>query len=412
MGVTSRRIGMVALVALSVFLAVRKPDGSRPVSSTPAVEWRRMFQLQQAAENASRRWSMLALRDSAIAAIKAMETGGPAGAAPTIIFRGFAHADSSPNARGTITRAWRAIGTPDARVRTILIIYNPMPFEYGIYDGALITERGATTWCVAMAGGRASLTGSVRAYEYTLDNAIAPCALLATFGPPGPTLSAWLTRTRYAAAASSDWLVRPPDFNPDRGPWALWRDDESMAALDRNTEGPLVRAAGIIGAGVLRPTPYVFGLTGLQCMQGRGDACVRAVLHAGVIDPDSGIVPDDLTLPARTLAPDSVTSATVRLPSSNFTSGIIAAFGRERFRTFWRSSAPFEEAFADAFGEPLGAWTARWSQRLWHGSFEARYGGASLMLGTAVQLAWLPLIPVWSALCVLITMWVAQRRKG
>jgi hypothetical protein len=37
--------------------------------------------------------------------------------------------------------------------------------------------------------------------------------------------------------------------------------------------------------------------------------------------------------------------------------------GRERFARFWRSSAPVDSAFLQAFGQPIDAWTARWARR-------------------------------------------------
>jgi hypothetical protein len=36
--------------------------------------------------------------------------------------------------------------------------------------------------------------------------------------------------------------------------------------------------------------------------------------------------------------------------------------GRDRFSSFWRSTAPVDSAFRAAFGQPLDQWTARWAR--------------------------------------------------
>ncbi len=37
--------------------------------------------------------------------------------------------------------------------------------------------------------------------------------------------------------------------------------------------------------------------------------------------------------------------------------------GKDRFRAFWTSDLDVESAFAEAMGEPLGDWTAKWATR-------------------------------------------------
>jgi hypothetical protein len=46
-----------------------------------------------------------------------------------------------------------------------------------------------------------------------------------------------------------------------------------------------------------------------------------------------------------------------------FFSALESDFGPARFGEFWRSPLQPEEAFQDAFGEPMGPWIMRWLRR-------------------------------------------------
>jgi len=41
-----------------------------------------------------------------------------------------------------------------------------------------------------------------------------------------------------------------------------------------------------------------------------------------------------------------------------------AEFGTERFARFWTSDQPVDQAFLEAFGEPIEEWTMGWGQGL------------------------------------------------
>jgi hypothetical protein len=76
-----------------------------------------------------------------------------------------------------------------------------------------------------------------------------------------------------------------------------------------------------------------------------------------------------------------------------FLSDLVRAQGRERFARFWRSELPVDSAFAAAFGEAIGDWTAQWQRtmlpRLPLGPTvgSASAGLALLLAGLAIALA-------------------------
>jgi hypothetical protein len=125
---------------------------------------------------------------------------------------------------------------------------------------------------------------------------------------------------------------------------------------------------------------------------------------------DPGI-PRDLTVGIMLLTPDSVTLATARPPESNFISDLIKDKGRDKFRTFWKSDMPFEEAFQTAFGESLGHWTASWAGHKWNASWEAKYGHATIKLGTTLSLSWPILVLSWTALALGAVFWTVRRKQ-
>jgi len=49
--------------------------------------------------------------------------------------------------------------------------------------------------------------------------------------------------------------------------------------------------------------------------------------------------------------------------TSSLLADLLRLKGRDRFREFWTSDLDVEPAFAEAMGEPLGDWTAKWATR-------------------------------------------------
>ena len=153
------------------------------------------------------------------------------------------------------------------------------------------------------------------------------------------------------------------------------------------------------------------GAAGLRCLNGDEAACTETVLHPTVAASTAGM-PDDLTFASAVPLLTAVTVGTVRPPSPRFLSAIIEEFGRERFRTFWKSDKRFDVAFQEAFHESLGHWTARWAKQQWLKTISAQYTGGATLLGVTFNPAWLLVALVWSTLSVMIAAAVARRRQA
>jgi len=85
----------------------------------------------------------------------------------------------------------------------------------------------------------------------------------------------------------------------------------------------------------------------------------------------------------------------------SFLADLIRVQGRDRFRAFWRSDLPVDQAFQAAYGESIGDWTYRWAV--------ARYG--TYAPGPTVSIATV-LLAVSTALALLaFAATVAGRRE-
>lgn len=215
-----------------------------------------------------------------------------------------------PDAR---TRQETYVGTLDGAPYCIQLLVQPAPVK----PAQLHTWRGSD-------GERHS-------------NLARACRLVALHGLPGPAVEAWL---RAGALRFAESTTPPPPF---RG-----KDEE-------------------------RPGNQAFGRRdafwsdtdlGLQrCMAGERDACADQVLS-----PRRDALLDDLSdaRVARTL-PSALGAVYDLAPPPAFTQtatyllgDLEREYGAERFGRFWRSRDDVAEAFATAFGRPIGDWTAAW----------------------------------------------------
>lgn len=402
MGVTSRRIGFGVLMLVAVLLPLR-PRGSGDSAATVDDAARRLDRLGSLELNAAFRWAALTLRDSA----RALAPGMTGGVPPTVVLRGFPPGDSAPDAAKEIAALWRAIPDPDRRVRVQLLLYDDTHAEFPTYFGTFISDSANGVRCIAMTPARSRPRGTLGIFKSELDRALAPCALYAAFGPPGPTLAAWLAGTRYAPAGSVDWITGRRQDEMVQGPFAMWSNGGAPGRR-------IVALASMLGlddiASILVP-PYEFGAAGLQCLNGDPEACRTSVLFPDVMRWGDRDIPRDLTPPSFLMRPDSATLASVRPPASTYLAEMIGDFGRARFRAFWASALPMDSAFARAFGEPLGEWTARWARRAWLSTFDAQYRSADVTLGVTLRPIAPLLATLWSAVALAVASLVAYRRR-
>ncbi len=97
---------------------------------------------------------------------------------------------------------------------------------------------------------------------------------------------------------------------------------------------------------------------GEGCIAGRVDACRRAVLDpTAYADPES--YPE---LEEWISSGHSRNGEPFGGRERTWMGDLEAEFGRDRFTRFWTSDQTVEDAFATAFGEPIGVWTMQWAQ--------------------------------------------------
>jgi hypothetical protein len=395
------KVAFGALALAAVLLPLRKPGEHEPEPSADDRS-QRLFALRREYTVATRLWSALEVRDTVLSLIA---SSGAVGTAPTVVFHGFAPGLRDSSVDHEVAALWRRIGPPDSTVRTAVIVNNSEPYRFDEYDGTLIAERSGHTWCVAITSASRMANGSLRVWHSSLDRALAPCTFLAAFGVPGPGVGAWLAQTGDLPIQSLDWLSRPKGNASGEGPWERWYADNPTGP---NAPPLLIRLLGSLDFTSIMTPPYEFGDAGVACLVGRETACTHAVL--GYSARPLGEFPTDLTPIVRQA--DTVTLATVRPPMPSLASAMLTDHDRASFQRFWTSAHPVEEAFRSAFGESLGAWTARWAQREWRASFRAKFGGPDIKLGVTLKPAWPLLVMAWGAVALLIAASVARRRTG
>lgn len=408
-----RRLGLAVLVLIAVLYPMLDP--ASPVEQSESERrMSRMYLLRSRMDQAASRWEVLAERDSS--AIPARHWARPG--KPEVRLRGYGTAPLAAGVTKSMEDLWTWLGPVDSTVKVAVVIYNGDPYRVGSqrwrsYRGASISTGDGTTTCVALLHGMRLKDGSVSAVRESLHEALGPCLLLAGFGPPGPVMQRWLDGTRYAAAGSTAWLNRSRSFiDGGRGippPWfGFWGYDGSETPYS----GLLMRNAMAQSIAEMLAPPYELGVYGLRCTAGDEEACRIGVLDSTLISEGTRDLPRDLAYATSLLEQPRAWALEIpRPPGEWWLSDLIRDQGREKFARFWKSSAPFERGFREAFGEDLGAWTHRWSVRQWENSWFEKYRHSPRLLGSTLRPSWLALALAWTGVALMLTAWVARRRQ-
>lgn len=414
MAVMIRRLSLAALVLVAMLIPVLR-SGKPPEPGASERRLARLQALRSRQDVAGARWGALAERDSG--AIPAARHARPG--RPSIQLRGFGAALPAPGPVTIVNDLWTRLGPVDSTVRVALLLYNADRYRlpqqrWWSYAGSSISLGDAGATCVAFLPGIPQKDGAIGAGREKIESALAPCLLLAGFGPPGSALRGWLLNTRFAAAGSAAWLTRTRSFiDGGRGvapPWMgypYWYEggrlpDRGLLSISRTA-----RAV----AEMLSP-PYELGAYGLRCTEGDITACRTGVLDSALISGSTRGLPADLVYaPALLDRPPVRSLGAPRPPGDWWLSDLIRDQGREKFARFWKSPASFEQAFQEAFGEDLGAWTHRWSVRQWENSWYEKYRHTPRVLGATLEPSWPLLTLGWTAAVLVLTGWVARRRQ-
>ena len=217
-----RRLALAALVLAAVLLPLLRSGGTSEPSQSER-RWTRLLLLRERLNVAGARWGALTERDSA--AIPARRTARPG--RPDVQLRGFGSSIVAPSVVKLVNDLWSWLGPADSSVRVALAIYNDSEYQFRQrmwwnYSGASISAENGVTTCVTFLAGSRQKDGAIVVSRERLEGGMAPCILLAGFGPPGPAIQRWLDNTRYAAAGSTAWLNRSKSFiDGGRGamPW-------------------------------------------------------------------------------------------------------------------------------------------------------------------------------------------------
>ena len=167
---------------------------------------------------------------------------------------------------------------------------------------------------------------------------LGPCGFYEWFGMPGRSVADWVSRHAGVARVSA-WQHEPEPWVPPEwygdGPWGHeW----------------LLRA-------------YI-DTDGWRCITGDRESCLRISLDpttGGRASGEGNVLPDDgFRLALRSLRQEALGPR-----ADSYLAAMAHDLGTGRFQRFWSSNLPLDEAFAQATGEGLGVWTARWANRMY-----------------------------------------------
>ena len=168
---------------------------------------------------------------------------------------------------------------------------------------------------------------------------LGPCSFHWAHGSPGPAIRRWLRDDGMSRLARAPWPgggYRFPPVSEHRGAFGEWnlRNRDFTSVYGREST---------VGEG---------------CLAGRIDACRRAVLDPrAYVEPESYPELEEWISSGRSRSGEPFGGR-----ERTWMGDLESEFGRDRFARFWTSDQPVEDAFAAAFGEPIGVWTMRWAQ--------------------------------------------------
>jgi hypothetical protein len=175
---------------------------------------------------------------------------------------------------------------------------------------------------------------------------LGPCGFYAAFGSPGPGVKGWLESADYIPAIHAGWIHGRPGAEPapvPRPPLSWWRRSWTW----RVGFHPLLEA----------------------CASGQADRCREAVMApataAWIYDRPDFAVASQMSPPGVVNVGRLGRAAAHGLGpnGAQYLSDLVRDIGPDRFARFWTSNAPIDQAFEEATGTTIEAWTMRWARR-------------------------------------------------
>ena len=202
-----------------------------------------------------------------------------------------------------------------------------------------------------------------------------PCIFYAAFGTPGPDIERWLDSWNFAFARLADW------------------DTELRPSGERVTP---VTAYYLLGLPLAS-----FGIwDAMACAGGRQERC-RAIVLA---DAGSQLSSSRYNMEPRMPGYVAVNQRAYvfRSATAHFLSDVVREVGLDRFREFWTSDLPVDQAFASVVGRDIGEWTSDWlAERIGRQDFGPGVRGPGLLAAALL-----------ASLGVFAGAYVAEKRKA
>jgi hypothetical protein len=361
-----RRFVLVAIACALIWIGVIfRPVGiqivpARRVPPPPNATTVAAGQLAQAND----RWRLLDLRDS-IAKLAPKSAGRDA----TILIDQSLPNDIRRRLGAALASQWQTLVPRSGLPVAIAIVVDTVKSPHGhirLHQFAGSTpiesflpsaETGGA--CISLAHLAGIGTGNMRGIvmqnllsSETIAALLNPCALLATFGRPGPHVSEWLQSGAWSEARFADWGTAP-------SPWkAVVRPD-----------GQGTKAPGWLD-GLGDPTWHIRGYvaqSGIACLAGESGTCAKILLNNRRTSADSAWRSSVVSSSGTNAFAFYLPSAPAPLgPAGGWVvSEMVRTLGRERFARFWHSSLPVDSAFHDASGQRLDDWVRDWGRRMY-----------------------------------------------
>jgi hypothetical protein len=207
---------------------------------------------------------------------------------------------------------------------------------YGLHPGvsdivagrtAVTGERAGIPFCVVTMSEHSKHRAQLIAQLTAAGGLSGQCHFFAQYGAPGRFIRDWL------AAGGGRYFARHND--PQINTWRSY---------------PATRLPPNFAQQMRRGLP----VRAQKCLSGHEDVCAQLVASF------------EMTPAERELHYRSVGARRLVYDEGSLLAALEKDFGAERFRRFWRSDRPFQEAFEQSFGVPLGKWVYDWTEPLGH----------------------------------------------
>lgn len=370
---------LVALAILAAYLPPQPPPTPDPYlgrwQSYPTPEGRLAKRLGDDYAQVAERTYMLHLRDSLMRVIAARQVhpGEIAALAP---FRAW---ENASRATTNAARPSVAALSPDVRAAFALVAASSRDFWTTNNIYLPLATDGHT--CLAVQGVVADRGAVPKTVTVSRPSEVlGPCGFFAAFGLPGPQIRRWLEAREYDFAQNADWQAqRQTPEQPERHDAELWMQLalSRLGVMNRPDRMPS-----------LFDSPYGLPISATGCAVGKQDACRRFFFT------DSA----DRGSPIQNVVRVCYYCFSRR---GQMLATLVSEQGPDRFRKFWQSSLPPEEAFDRSFSIPFARWGPTWVR--------TTYGGISVDVVTTLREVGSSV--VWTLLCAGICAGLALTRR-